>query len=149
MQAAASGQQTGRLSVIVPVHNGGEGLRRCLQGLAASSRPPDEVITVDDGSTDTSAADAAALGARVLTTPAGPCGPAHARNRGAEVAAGDVLVFIDADVVVLESNHDPDMLRSSGRPWLLIERIAGPAGPRARRQRGGSGSRKIAASEFE
>ena len=100
MQAAASGLQTTRLSVIVPVYNGGEGLRRCLQGLAASSRPPDEVITVDDGSTDASAANAAALGARVLTTPAGPRGPAHARNRGAEAATGDVLVFIDADVVV-------------------------------------------------
>jgi len=36
--------------------------------------------------------------------------------------------FIDADAVVLESNHDPDMLRTSGRPWDLIERIAGPWG---------------------
>jgi GT2 family glycosyltransferase len=89
-----------RLSVVVPVHNGGEDLRRCLHGLAASARPPDEVIVVDDGSTDDSAADAAALGARVVATPAGPRGPAYARNRGAEAANGDVLVFIDADVVV-------------------------------------------------
>jgi len=36
--------------------------------------------------------------------------------------------FIDADAVVLESNHDPEMLRASGRPWDLIERIAGPRG---------------------
>jgi GT2 family glycosyltransferase len=89
-----------RLSVIVPVHNGGDGLRRCLQGLAGSLRPPDEVIVVDDGSTDDSAADAAALGARVVITVAGPRGPAFARNRGAEAATGDVLVFVDADVVV-------------------------------------------------
>jgi len=100
MPTAASGQQGMRLSVIVPVHNGGEGLRRCLQGLAASTHPPDEVIAVDDGSTDASAADAAALGARVLTTGTGPRGPAFARNRGAEAASGDGLVFIDADVVV-------------------------------------------------
>jgi GT2 family glycosyltransferase len=89
-----------RLSVIVPVHNGGEDLQRCLQGLATSSRPPDEVIVVDDGSTDGSAAHAAAFVARVVTTPAGPRGPAYARNRGAEAATGDVLVFVDADVVV-------------------------------------------------
>jgi GT2 family glycosyltransferase len=89
-----------RLSVIVPVHNGGEDLQRCLQGLAASTRPPDEVIVVDDGSTDDSAAHAAALAARVVATPAGPRGPAYARNRGAEAATGDVLVFVDADVVV-------------------------------------------------
>ena len=36
--------------------------------------------------------------------------------------------FLDCDAVVLESNHDPDMLRQSGRPWDLIERIAGPHG---------------------
>jgi phosphoribosyl 1,2-cyclic phosphodiesterase len=58
------------------------------------------------------------------------------RNRRAVSVATDLghmpadclPAFIDADVVVLESNHDPDMLRSSGRPWPLIERIAGPQG---------------------
>jgi len=98
--AVPAEQKAMRLSVVVPVHNGGESLRRCLQGLAASARPPDEVVVVDDGSTDGSAALAAALGARVLTTSAGPRGPAHARNRGAEMATGEVLVFIDADVAV-------------------------------------------------
>ena len=96
----AGEQKSMRLSVVVPVHNGGEGLRLCLQALAASARPPDEVIVVDDGSTDGSAALASALAAHVLTTSAGPRGPAHARNRGAEVATGEVLVFIDADVAV-------------------------------------------------
>jgi phosphoribosyl 1,2-cyclic phosphodiesterase len=36
--------------------------------------------------------------------------------------------FLDSNVVVLESNHDVEMLRTSGRPWELIERIAGPEG---------------------
>ena len=89
-----------RLSVIVPVYNGGDGLGRCLLGLAASLRPADEVILVDDCSTDGSPDIAAAHGARVLSTENGPRGPAHARNRGAKVATGDVLVFVDADVVV-------------------------------------------------
>jgi GT2 family glycosyltransferase len=89
-----------RLSVIVPVHNGGEDLRRCLKGLAQSSRPADEIIVVDDGSTDGSAALAAAAGARIVTISSGPRGPAFARNRGVEAASGNLLVFIDADVVV-------------------------------------------------
>ena len=61
-------------------------------------------------------------------------GPARAR-RAAAVATDlghlppECLAhFLDCDAIVLESNHDPEMLRSSGRPWDLIERIAGPDG---------------------
>jgi len=89
-----------KLTVIVPVHNGGEALFRCLSALAGSARRPDEVIVVDDGSTDGSATMADRLGATVLTLTGGPFGPATARNRGADRAAGDALVFIDADVAV-------------------------------------------------
>ena len=89
-----------KLSVIIPVFNGGEGLRRGLEALAASSRPPDEVIVVDDGSTDTSGTLAAGLGARVISLADGPRGPARARNLGAAAATGDLLIFLDADVVV-------------------------------------------------
>ncbi len=89
-----------KLSVIIPVYNGGDGLRGCLEALVQSSRPPDEVIVVDDGSGDGSAGLASSLGAHVLSLPDGPRGPARARNRGAAAAHGDVLVFLDADVVV-------------------------------------------------
>ena len=89
-----------RLSVIVPVHNGGDAFARCLGALAASSRAADEVIVVDDGSTDGSADAAGDSGARVVRLSGGPRGPAFARNRGAQAARGDVLVFIDADVMV-------------------------------------------------
>jgi GT2 family glycosyltransferase len=88
------------LSVIVPAFNAGEDLVRCLRALVASERPPDEIIVVDDGSTDDSVACAGGFGARVLATQSGPRGPAHARNCAARVATGDILVFIDADVAV-------------------------------------------------
>lgn len=89
-----------KISVIIPVHNGGEDLRSCLSALSQSSRMPDEVVVVDDASTDASAALARGFGAQVLHLPDGPNGPAVGRNRGAEMAQGDILVFVDADVAV-------------------------------------------------
>jgi hypothetical protein len=89
-----------KLTVIVPVYNGGDGLCRCLEALLAGTRLPDELIVVDDGSTDGSGEAARAVGARVIRLDEGPKGPAAARNRGAAAAAGDVLLFFDADVVV-------------------------------------------------
>jgi GT2 family glycosyltransferase len=88
-----------RLSVIVPVYNGASFLRASLAALAGSSHRDYELLVVDDGSTDESAAVASAAGATVLTL-AERGGPARARNHAARVATGDVLVFIDADVCV-------------------------------------------------
>lgn len=88
------------LCVIVPVHNGGADLMSCLNALAASTRRPDELIVVDDSSTDGSSMVASQFSAQVLTLAGGPYGPAAARNRGAAAASGHVLVFLDADVAV-------------------------------------------------
>jgi len=89
-----------RFSLIIPVHDGREVLPRCLAGLARSLRAPDEVIVVDDGSSDGTEALARGQGVTLVTMAGPPRGPAAARNRGAARATGDVLVFIDADVVV-------------------------------------------------
>jgi glycosyltransferase involved in cell wall biosynthesis len=86
-----------RVSVIIPVHNGESTIGRCLAALAQAPAGLAEVIVVDDRSTDRTASLAAAAGARVLPNPSGR-GPAAARNAGAQIASGDVLVFIDADV---------------------------------------------------
>ena len=87
------------LSVIVPVHNGGENFRRCLQSLQAATPPPVEMIVVADGDSDGSWRVAEEFGARVIRLPAAG-GPAQARNAGARAARGEVLAFIDADVTV-------------------------------------------------
>lgn len=90
-----------KISVIVPVYNGGEQLQQCLEALGDSARAPDEVIVVDDGSTDGSAESATAFGFRSIRLDHGPTGPAMARNQGVAASlAPDILVFIDADVVV-------------------------------------------------
>lgn len=87
------------ISVIVPVRNGAATLPACLGALRASTHAPHEVIVVDDGSADDSAAIARAFGATVISL-SGRHGPAYARNRGAEAARGAILFFVDADVRV-------------------------------------------------
>jgi glycosyltransferase involved in cell wall biosynthesis len=89
-----------QITAIIPVHNARDYLRACLIALGASTRPPDQLIVVDDSSSDGSAAVARGVGATVISLTGGPRGPAFARNRGAEIATGDVLVFLDADVAV-------------------------------------------------
>lgn len=88
-----------RISVIVPVYNGEATLPLCLRALRESTCSDWELIVVDDGSTDRSAAIAKEFNALVIPT-GGPFGPARARNLGAQAATGDVLLFVDADVAV-------------------------------------------------
>lgn len=87
------------ISIIVPVYNGGKFLPRCLDALNSSTHRSYEIIVVDNGSTDDSAGISREKGATVLEMP-GPAGPAAARNLGAQKARGEILFFVDADVVV-------------------------------------------------
>lgn len=87
------------LSIIIPVHNGGSAFEHCLSSISASTTPPDEIIVVADGETDGVWRLAEQYGARVLKNDQ-TYGPAFARNKGARVATGDLLFFVDADVVI-------------------------------------------------
>lgn len=91
-----------QLSVIVPVHNGEATLEEVLRALRVSELPKErwELIVVDDASSDGSAELARRFANQVVRLEAPPSGPAFARNRGAEVARGECLAFVDADVVV-------------------------------------------------
>lgn len=89
---------------MVPVRDGGESLERCLEAIARSATPPLELLVVDDGSRDGSAARAAAAGACVAT--ADGRGPAAARNAGARAARGEWILFLDADCVVHATTLD-------------------------------------------
>jgi glycosyltransferase involved in cell wall biosynthesis len=89
------------VTVIVPVRNGERFVGAALASIAAQEYEPLDVIVVDDGSVDGSRAIAEgfaaghALGARVLDQ--ANAGPAAARNRGLEIARGDLVTFLDAD----------------------------------------------------
>jgi glycosyltransferase involved in cell wall biosynthesis len=89
------------ITVIVPAYNGSTVLRQSLPPLLDLQRRGaiTEVILVDDGSTDGTPDVGASLGARVIAT-GGRCGPGAARNLGAANAQGNILWFVDADVIV-------------------------------------------------
>ena len=87
------------ISIIIPVHNGSKYLNQCLDALTVSSYQSYEIIVVDDASTDDSAEISRKKGVTVLQLPH-QSGPAAARNYGAQKAQGDILFFVDSDVVV-------------------------------------------------
>jgi len=94
-----------RISVIMPVYNAERLLGECLAALRAGEHAAYEILVVDDSSTDRSREIAAAAGCRVIPS-GGRLGPAGARNKGVAEATGDVLFFVDSDVMVR-----PDTLR--------------------------------------
>jgi GT2 family glycosyltransferase len=111
------------ISVIVPAFNAAEVLGSCLEALARQTLPRTayEIIVVDDGSTDRTAEVARAQADRVLTVPNG--GPGLARNAGARVARGGILVFTDADC-----RPEPDFLEKLTAPWRENPAIVGGKG---------------------
>lgn len=89
-----------KISVVIPNHNGSGTLKRCLEAIRSSFYQKHECIVVDDGSTDNSIEIARGLATQVVVLEGGPSGPAHARNVGAQAACGDIIFFVDADVVI-------------------------------------------------
>ena len=87
------------VSVIIPRFNAEATLDACLRAVSESDCTPLEVIVVDDASSDRTAEIASSHGARLLSNET-QFGAAYSRNVGAMAAAGKILVFVDADVVV-------------------------------------------------
>lgn len=86
------------VSVVIPCLNGAGFLAETLASLLAQSRPPDEVVVVDDGSTDGSPEIAARFPVRAMTNPRR--GAPAARNTGLEHSTGESVMFLDADDVL-------------------------------------------------
>ncbi len=86
-----------RVSVVVPAHDAHASIEAALRSALAQSRLPDEIIVVDDGSTDATATIARGFGApvQVISQPQG--GPSAARNAGVDAASGEWIAFLDAD----------------------------------------------------
>ncbi len=122
---------TPNISIVIPVHNGAAYLEQCLEAIHNLSPAPLECIVVDDGSTDGSARIAQAAGVSVVSAP-DRRGPAFARNLGARMARGEILLFVDADVAV-----PPDTLarlaarfsEDAARDGVIGSYDQDPAGP--------------------
>ncbi len=84
-----------RIAVVIPAYNAAHLIGPTLASVAAQSRAADEVIVVDDGSTDDTAAVAASIGARVISTR--NRGLSAARNTGIASAGCDWIALLDAD----------------------------------------------------
>lgn len=118
-----------RVSAIIPVFNGAATLRQALDSVLNQTESHGlELIVVDDGSTDTTAAIIKSYGDRVRAIRQSNAGPAAARNTGARSARGEYLAFLDADdrwlpemperaIDVLDS--DPDCVLAYGNLMIV------------------------------
>lgn len=109
-----------RVSVIIPAYNAQRDIAICLRAIQESRGVIPEIVLVDDGSTDHTVSIAAASGVSQILQMPHRSGPAAARNAGAVAATGEILYFVDADVVV-----HPDALRQGADylrqgPWQAV-----------------------------
>lgn len=96
-------------SIIIPAYNAEKHLQACLDALLQQTIHPEEIIVVDDGSTDSTRTIAESFSLVTLLTQKNQ-GPAKARNAGAKKASGDIILFIDSDCVP-EKNWLEEMLK--------------------------------------
>ena len=105
------------ISIVIPVKNGGASFRRVLEAIAAQEAgQPVETVVVDSGSSDGSLEAARAHGAKVEEIPASEFGHGRTRNRGAELAGGEVLVFLSQDAVPRDPTWLATLVRGLGDP---------------------------------
>jgi len=120
--AGSTGATDLGVTVVIPVRDGAEVLRRCLSALGAQTLLPEEVIVVDDGSRDDSAAVAAAWGARVVSIDAASIPAASAA--GYDEARSAIIARLDADSV-----PPPDWLASVAGGFRRNPELAALTGP--------------------
>jgi len=116
------------VSVIVCAHNEARQVAACLHSLLAQTRPPDEILVINNASTDETGAVARQIpGVRVVDEPRK--GLVIARETGRREARGDLLVYVDADCraplmwlerVVRRFERDPDLIALSG-PYRFFD----------------------------
>ncbi len=105
------------ISVIIPVYNGARYLAEAVGSVLAQTYLPDEIIVVDDGSTDESAAVARKYTPRIRLAQQPNLGAAAARNRGVELAQGALLAFLDADDLWLPDKLERQVAALAAAPY--------------------------------
>lgn len=85
------------VSVIIPAYQAAETIRRAIESVVTQTYPVNEILVIDDGSTDNLAAALEPFGSRVKLIRQERGGAAAARNRGLDEARSDLIAFLDAD----------------------------------------------------
>lgn len=85
------------ISVVIPAWNASRHIGEAVESVLSQSVPPDEVVIVDDGSTDHTSECVRTFGSRVTLIAQANAGAAAARNRGIAAARGEAIALLDAD----------------------------------------------------
>lgn len=109
-----------RVSVIIPTYNRADRVVAALESVLAQTRQPDEVIVVDDGSTDNTSGRLATYRERICYVFQPNRGPAGARNTGIRHASGEVLAFLDSDDLWLPKKLERQLAVFAHDPALCI-----------------------------
>ena len=107
------------MSAVIPVYNGERYLGEAIRSVLEQTHPAIECVVVDDGSTDGSREVAREFGSEIRYEFQDNAGVAAARNRGADLASGEYLAFIDHDDVWLESRCERGLGVAAGRQDCL------------------------------
>ena len=91
-----------RISILIPCHNEESSIRRCIQSCIDQTRKADEIVVVNDGSTDKSGEIIAEFGdiVTVVTIPKATGNKSYAQERGLEFVTGDVFIATDGDSIL-------------------------------------------------
>ena len=119
------------ISIVVPVYNNSQDLRECLSAIIRSSVPNTEILVVDDASTDDVSSITNEFRVPLIRLPKNS-GVAAARNAGARHVHGEILFFIDADVVIPAGAVERVVHWFQGDPGLAAVFGSYDARPRAK-----------------
>ena len=113
------------VSVIIPAYNCERFIAEAVESVRRQDHRPIEIIVVDDGSTDGTSAHVKNLGKDIRYVHQSNRGPAAARNRGIEMAKGEVFAFLDADDYWPENKLEIQLahLRKYPRIEVVLGRI--------------------------
>jgi glycosyltransferase involved in cell wall biosynthesis len=102
------------ISVVIPTHNRAALLPRAIRSVLEQTRPPDEIIVVDDASTDETSHFLEQFSQVTLLRRQHQGGAGVARNTGAQHARGEFLAFLDSDDVWTESKLEKQLEHMRG-----------------------------------
>ncbi len=103
-----------KISILIPCHNEAASIRVCVDSCLNQTRPPDQILVVNDGSTDRSGEILASFGDRieVITVPVATGNKSYAQQKGLAHITGDVFVATDGDTIL-----DPKLVEAVERTY--------------------------------